>query len=581
MLDRDSLPAQQRRLAAARGDIPAELLLRNVRLVNVLSGEIHPATVAIDDGVFVGFGERAADRVIEADGRFLCPGLIDGHIHIESTLLSPPVFAAAVAPHGTCAVVADPHEIANVLGLAGIEYMLACSQDLPVTCFFMMPSCVPATDMATSGARLEAEDVASMLVRHPDRILGLAEVMNFHGVINGDEGLLRKLRAARGRVIDGHAPGLSGSALDAYITAGPGSDHECTTLDEAREKLRRGLHLMIRQGSTEKNLQALIGLVTAENAHNISLVSDDRDPVGLDREGHMDALVRQAIALGVPPLRAVAMASVNPARYFGLRRRGAVAPGYRADGLLLSDLETFAISEVILAGRPLGDWAFADRSCLTPPRAMRVAGEMTADRLRLPARSGRIRVIGLVPGQIVTESLILDARIEDGLAVADPDRDLAKLAVIERHQGTGNVGLGFIRGLSLRYGAIAGTVAHDAHNLIVAGTNDADMALAARTLMVSGGGFVVVRDGEILAQMRLSVAGLMSDAPLDLVTARLAVLDRAYRAISGVPEQTQAHPFMAMSFVSLEVIPSLKLTDQGLVDVTAFGLVDVFVRDNA
>lgn len=569
-----SLEAMRNRLAAARGDIPVDLLVTNARLLNVLSGEIHPVDLAVHDGVCVGFGARDAVQILDAGGRFLCPGLIDGHIHIESTLLSPPVFAAAVARHGTCAVVADPHEIANVLGLAGIEYMLACSRDLPVTCYFMMPSCVPATNMATAGARLEAEDVAAMLARHPDRLLGLAEVMNVPGVVGGDAAVLRKLKAARGRRIDGHAPGLGGRALDAYILAGPASDHESTDLDEAREKLRRGMHVMIRQGSTEHNLAALIGLVTAENAHNFSLVSDDRDPVDLTREGHLNTLVRQAMAHGVPPLRAVAMASINPARYFHLARRGALAPGFRADFLLLDNLETFAIDQVFLGGRALEDVSFADYSCLVPPRAMRVGGAVTAARFALPAKSERIRVIGIVPGQIHTESLLLAARVENGLVVADPDRDLAKLAVIERHKATGNLGLGFVRGLSLRAGAMAGTVAHDAHNIVVAGVDDTDMALAARTLMVSGGGFVVVRDGRILAQVDLAVAGLMSAETLETVMAALDDLERAYRKIAGATALD--HPFMAMSFLSLEVIGDLKLTDQGLIDVAAFAPVGVF-----
>jgi len=577
MSESDSLETLQNRLAAARGDIPVDLLVTNARLLNVLSGEIHPVELAVHDGQVVGFGAREARQIIDADGRTLCPGLIDGHIHIESTLLSPPVFAAAVAPHGTCAVVADPHEIANVLGLAGIEYMLACSRDLPVTCYFMMPSCVPATNMATAGARLEAEDVAAMLARHPDRLLGLAEVMNVPGVVGGDEAVLRKLRAARGRAVDGHAPGLGGRALDAYILAGPASDHESTALDEAREKLRRGMHVMIRQGSTEQNLDALIALVTPENAHNISLVSDDRDPVDLAREGHLDSLVRQAIAQGVPPLTAVAMASINPARYFRLPRRGAVAPGFRADFLLLDDLDTFAIDRVFLAGNPLENISFSDHSCLVPPRAMRVEGAVTAERFALPATSDRIRVIGIVPGQIQTQSLVVAARIEHGLAVADPDRDLAKLAVVERHKATGNLGLGFVRGLSLRAGAMAGTVAHDAHNIVVAGVDDADMALAARTLMISGGGFVVVRDGHILAQVDLAVAGLMSAEPFDTVMGALSDLGGAYRAIAG--PDALAHPFMAMSFLSLEVIGDLKLTDKGLVDVAAFAPVGCFVAD--
>jgi len=572
-----NLEALKHRLAVARGERPADLLIRDARVLNVLSGEIHTADVAVADGVFVSFAGREAEVVIDAGGRFLSPGFIDGHIHIESTLLSPPVFARAVAPHGTCAVVSDPHEIANVLGLAGIEYMLACSQDLPVTCFFMMPSCVPATNMATSGATLGAMDVAAMLARHPDRILGLAEVMNFPGVVAGEEGMLRKILAARGRVIDGHAPGLAGRALDAYVAAGPGSDHECTELDEAREKLRRGLHIMIRQGSTEKNMESLISLVTPDNAGQFSLVTDDKDPIDLSREGHMNALVRQAVSLGLPPLRAVAMASLNPARYFGLRRRGAVAPGFRADAVLVDDLESFAISEVILAGRRLSDWDFADRSCLTPPRAMRVGGELTEARLAVRATSSQLRVIGVVPGQIITEPLVLEPTVREGLAVADPARDLAKLAVIERHKATGNIGLGFVQGLGLKAGAIAGTVAHDAHNIIIAGTNDADMVLAARTLMVSGGGFAVVREGKVLAQVRLAVAGLMSDAPLEVVTAGLEALGAAYRDIAGLPAQAEAHPFMAMSFLSLEVIPSLKLTDQGLIDVEAFSPAQLFL----
>lgn len=574
----DNLDSIEHRLAVARGDGPADLLIRNARVLNVLSGEIHEADVAVADGVYVGFSGREAATVIDASGRYLCPGFIDGHIHIESTLLAPPAFARAVAPHGTCAVVSDPHEIANVLGLAGIEYMLACSRDLPVTCYFMMPSCVPATDMATSGATLGAIDVAAMLARYPDRILGLGEVMNYPAVVAGDREMLRKLLAARGRVVDGHAPGLGGRALDAYVTAGPASDHECTEPDEAREKLRRGLHIMIRQGSTERNLEALIGLVTAENAGQFSLVSDDRDLVDLRRDGHLNALVRQAIGLGVPPLRAVAMASLNPARYFGLRRRGAVAPGFRADGMLLDDLESVTISEVLLAGRRLADWEFADRSCLAPPRDMRVGAALTEARLAVPAATSRIRVIGIVPGQIVTKSLIMEASIRDGLAVADPSRDLAKLAVVERHKATGNVALGFVRGLMLKSGAIAGTVAHDAHNLIVAGANDADMVLAARTLMAIGGGFAAVRDGRVLAQVRLAVAGLMSDAPLDVVAGELGRLSAAYRELAELPAGgTEAHPFMTMSFLSLEVIPSLKLTDKGLFDVEAFAPVPLFV----
>ncbi|QLA19884.1 adenine deaminase [Desulfolutivibrio sulfoxidireducens] len=570
-----------RSIALSRGDIPADLLITNCRLVNVLSGEIHPASVAVADGLIIGFGDYQAREVFDAGGRFLCPGLIDGHIHIESTLLTPPEFARVVAPHGTCAVVCDPHEIANVMGPAGIEYMLTASRDLPLTVYVMMSSCVPATRMETSGAEISATDIRRMLspdYEHAGRILGLAEVMNFPGVINGDEEMLNKLLAAGDAVIDGHAPLLAGKRLNAYVMAGPGSDHECTRLEEAREKLRAGMHIMIREGSTEQNLADILPLVTPDNAWRFSLVTDDKDPVAIKRQGHMDELVRRAMALGVPPVRAVAMASINTARYFRLQRRGAVAPGYRADLVLVDDLERFTVSEVWLSGKNVRDMDLRCQNLPTPQNTMRVASTCP-DIFRIPAKPGRVRVIGIIPGQIVTRSLLLEPRLEGGLAVADPARDLAKLAVIERHHATGNVGLGFVQGLRLEAGAIAGTVSHDSHNLIVAGTNDADMSLAARTLAMVGGGFCVVREGRIMAVVELPVAGLMSAGCLDELEKDLTALGQAYAAISSPVQGREVHPFMALSFLSLAVIPELKLTDQGLVDVEAFDMVELFVPE--
>jgi adenine deaminase len=582
----DTLPSDDtarltRRISLALGDIPADLRIADCRLVNVLSGEVHAADVAVADGVVIGFGDYPAREVVDAGGRYLCPGFLDGHIHIESTLLSPPEFARAVAPHGTCAVVCDPHEIANVMGPAGIEYMLAASRNLPLTFYVMMSSCVPATHMETSGAAITPGDIRRMLAAdYPfaPRMLGLAEVMNYPGVLARDPQMLAKIAAARGRVVDGHAPLLTGKRLNAYILAGPGSDHECTRLEEAREKLRKGMQVMIREGSTEQNLADLVPLVTPENAWRFSLVSDDRDPIDIKKHGHMNELVRRAVAHGISPVAAVAMASINTARYFRLHGRGAVAPGYRADMVLVDDLETFAVSRVWLGGRDVRDYDLACQEVPVPKNSMRPA-PVTPGTFRIPARPGRVRVIGIIPGQIVTRSLLLDPTVDNGLALADPERDLAKLAVIERHHATGNVGLGFVQGLGLTAGAIAGTVSHDSHNLIVAGVDDADMALAAQTLTKVGGGFCVVKGGRILAVVELPVAGLMSAGCLDELEKSLADLGEAYAAVAA-PTNADAHPFMSMSFLSLAVIPELKLTDKGLVDVESFSMVDLFVSES-
>jgi adenine deaminase len=559
-------------IAAGRGELAVDLLVRDVRLVNVLSGEIHSAHIAVREGCIVGFEEYPAATVVEAGGRFCVPGLIDGHIHIESTLLTPPRFAEAAARHGTAAVICDPHEIANVLGSTGIDCMLAASAGLPLSFFMMMPSCVPATHMESAGAVLTAADVADFLRRYPDRILGLAEMMNYPGVLFGDETVLAKLAAASGRTIDGHAPLLSGRDLNAYLLAGPGSDHETTTLAEAREKLRKGMHLFIREGSQEHNMLELIGVLNDFNSQRTSFVSDDRLVDDLLGRGHVDDILRRAMAAGLPPVRAVQMATINTARYFGLRSRGAVAPGYRADFILLDDLETFAIADCYLAGRRVAECDFT-AAAPWPGVTMNVA-KLTTGALQVPAEEGMLRVIGLVPGQIVTDHLQLEAKLEGGFAVADPARDLAKLAVFERHQATGNVGVGFVHGLGLARGALAGTVAHDSHNLIVAGMNDADMLTAAREVVRIGGGLAVAAGGRVLAALPLPVAGLMSDAP---ATEVLAGLQAVNEALAGLG-YTLKSPFAALSFLALPVIPALKLTDRGLVDVNRFEIVPLWTR---
>ena len=559
-------------IAAARGGQPVDLLVRDVRLVNVLSGEIHPAHVAVKDGVIIGFEEYDAGMVVEAGGRFCVPGLIDGHIHIESSLLTPSRFAEIAARHGTAAVICDPHEIANVMGGAGIEYMLAASEGLPLSVFVMMPSCVPATHMESAGAVLTDADLRDFFSRYPERILGLAEMMNYPGVLSGDAGVLAKLAVAGDRVIDGHAPLLTGRDLNAYLIAGPASDHEATTVAEAREKLRKGMHLFIREGSQEHNMLELIGVLNDFNSQRTSFVCDDRLVDDLLGRGHVDDILRRAMAAGLPPVRAVQMATINSARYFRLQHRGAVAPGYRADFVLLDDLETFAITDCYLSGRRVAECNFSAAVPFTAS-TMRVAN-LAAEVLRVPAEEGRLRVIGLIPGQIITEHLLCEAKVDDGNAVADPGRDLAKLAVFERHRATGNVGLGFVTGLGLARGALAGTVAHDSHNLIVAGMDDGDMLIAAREVERLGGGLAVACGGRVLAALPLPVAGLMSDAPAAQVLAGL----QAVNAVLAGLGYTLKSPFAALSFLALPVIPALKLTDRGLVDVNRFEIVPLWTR---
>ena len=559
-------------LHAARGETPVDLLIRNCQVVNVLSGEIHPASVGVKNGAIVGFGEYEAEEIVDACGRYLCPGLIEGHIHIESTLLDPVRFAQVAAAHGTAVVVCDPHELANVLGLDGIRWLLEITRDLPLDIRCMMPSCVPATHLETAGATITAQDIAAMFKEYPDRILGLAEMMNYPGVLYQDPQVMGKLVAAGDRPVDGHAPGLSGFDLNAYILAGPGSDHEACHLDEAREKLRAGMHVMIREGSSEKNLVDLLPLINDFNSQNCSLVTDDRHCDDLLRDGHLDHTIRLAVSRGLSPLRAIQMASINTARYFGLRRRGAVAPGYRADFVLLDDLASFSIFQTYLDGKVIepASWRPAATG-LTVTKSVHL-GEMGPSCLEMPApvAGKKVRVIRTVPGQIVTEMDMVEPVIRDGLIMADPEGDVAKLAVFERHHGSGGVGLGLVRGLGLKSGAIASTVAHDSHNLIVAGVSDCDMLLAVRTLAECGGGFVCVRDGWVLDLLPLPLAGLMSDQEPEAVATGLDHLNASAREL-GCPEHI--NPFMQLSFLSLPVIPRLRLTDKGLVDVEAFAMV--------
>jgi adenine deaminase len=578
----------ERKINLAKGQEKVDLLVKNAKIVNVFSGEIHQADVAIADGIFVGFGgegeEYNTKNLYDAQGRYMSPGLIDGHIHIESTFLSPREFCNVVAPHGTSAVICDPHEIANVLGLKGIDYLLQSSLGLPVKFYFMMPSCVPATHMETSGAAILDKDIREYMDRYPELVIGLAEMMNYPGVIYEDKEILSKLIAVGSRPKDGHAPLLSGKSLNAYIIAGMGSDHECTNLKEALEKLRKGMHIMIRQGTHEKNLRDLIALINDFNSFAVSLVSDDRDPIDLKENGHLDYLVRTAISFGLPPIRAIQMASINTARYFGLKNIGAVAPGFTADFILLDDLESFRISEVFLGGKRI-DNGYVNRikneadsvlnsnnsSSYFLQNTMYIKSINDSNMFLIPTNSttsSRLQVIGVIPGQIITQKRIIPAKIDKKYgAVADTQRDLAKLAVIERHHRTGNIGLGFVQGLGLERGAIASSVAHDSHNIVVAGMNDNDMLIAVRYISSIGGGLAVAENGYITAGFPLPIAGLMSNQSIESVILNLTALNQACLKLGN---NVIKDPFMLLSFLSLSVIPSLKLTDKGLVDVDKF-----------
>ena len=565
----------QQKLAIARGEQPAELLFKNARLVNVLSGEIHPANVAVDDGRVVGFGDYKARRVINLRGSYLAPSLIDGHFHVESSMLTAPEFARAVVPHGTGAVVIDPHEYANVLGLDGIRYVLESSKKLPLDFFIMLPSCVPATPLETAGARITADDLRLMI--HDERIAGVAELMNFPGVYLGAKSELAKIDAGKGKCVDGHAPGLRGKNLNAYVLAGVRSDHESVEVGEAKEKLRLGMHVLLREGSTERNLAALLPLINSHNAQNCSFATDDKLAGDLVNEGHIDHCVRKAIRLGLPPISALQIATINPARHYRLQNLGAIAPRFWADFVVFDDLKKFSIRQVYKKGVLVAeDGRYLGR---TPakiglPRSTMNLRYQPGD-FRVRAGGGKkIKVIEIVPQQIVTRTAIVTPKVEDGEVVADTRRDILKLVVVERHRATGNVGVGFVRGFKLKTGALASTVAHDAHNVVVVGATDGDILMAIDELARLQGGQVAVANGKVQARLGLPIAGLVSDRPLAEVIKGIEDLNVAARALGC--ELTA--PFMTLSFLSLSPIPELKLTDQGLIDAVKMQRTELWVR---
>lgn len=563
-------------LAVARGDEPADLVLAGGQVINVFERTIDIADVAIHGGRIAGVGRYAeANDVVDLHGSFVAPGFIDAHMHVESTMMIPSRFAPVAIAHGTTAVVLDPHEIANVAGIAGIRYLMDDSVGAPMTMCFMASSCVPASPLENAGAVLGADDLAPLF--DDDRVIGLAEMMNFPGVVHAVPEVLEKVALGlRHGMVDGHAPGLSGPQLQAYAAAGIASDHECTTVEEAREKLRAGMFIYLREGSAAKNLAALLPLITPATAHRCCFCTDDRHPHDLLTEGHIDHVVRLAIRLGLDLPTAIAMATLHPARIYGLNDLGAVAPGRAADLIVFDDGSAPAPRLVLHRGEVVArDGAYTGPMNLGLPAAaaepfrgsVHVPGDLDERVLALPRTTdGPIRVIGVVPHQIVTTTHEETPLVVDGCCVSDSSRDLLKIAVIERHHATGNVGAGFVRGFGLQRGALASTVGHDAHNLTVVGTNDEDMLTCVQALAACGGGLCVAAGGSVIELLPLPIAGLVSDAPAGELGPLQARLDEAARSIGCVLDD----PFMQLAFLPLSVIPTLKVSDLGLIDVTRF-----------
>ena len=559
----------ERQIDQALGRRPADFVVRNARILNLVNGELQHGDMAVCGGAIVGTLDSYQGREeIDAEGRSVVPGFIDSHVHCESTLVTPGEFDRCVLPHGVTTAVCDPHEISNVLGLQGLQYFLDSAEATVMDLRVQLSSCVPATALETSGARLTAADLVPH--RHHPKVIGLAEFMNIPGVLNKDPECMEKLAAFHGQHIDGHAPLLSGHSLNAYLSCGIRNCHETTNLAEGREKLAKGMQVLIREGSVSKDLSALVPLINEFSSPFLGLCTDDRNPLDIHEEGHLDFLVRRAIALGAPVAAVYRAASWSAARGFGLTDRGLIAPGYLADFLLLDNLESCAIHSVFRRGRKVTPEAFTGRHLPEPPGGNTVRlQEVSAETFAIPASGPATPVIGIIPGKILTEHLQATVPYRDGKRHADPAHDLLKVCVLERHGRNGNIGRGFVKGFGFRQGALASSVGHDSHNICVVGANDGDMAVAVNRLRELGGGYVAVQGGRVIAELALPFAGLMSLQPFEIVRQELYSLRAAVRNMGCILSE----PFLHLAFLALPVIPHLKITDFGLVDVDRFELV--------
>ncbi len=572
---RDDYPLDQM-IDVASGRTYADLVLKNANVVNVFTGEVTPGDIAIHGPFIAGIGEYFGNEVIDLKGRYVAPSFIDGHVHVESSMVMPIQYARAVVPHGTGAVIADPHEIANVLGMEGIMYMSKSMRGGPLEFYMMLPSCVPSTDLETNGVSLDFLDIKPLMTEH--YVLGLAEAMNYPGVIYRDPSILEKIRVAigMGKRVDGHAPGLKGLDLNAYVAARITSEHECVDIEEARSKLARGMHIHIREGSTAKNLKALAHLIEPHTAEFCSFVTDDRNTLDIMTKGHIDSMIREAIEYGIDPILAIKVATLSTARHYGLQYTGAVAPGYHADIVVLDSLEKINVEMVYKQGVLVAkDGKMVEEFGVEQqPRLRRSVNihYLEPEDFQVKVRGELMNVIGMIPDQIITERLIEEPKVEDGLVVPDIDRDIAKVAIIERHNASEPRSVGFVKGMGIKEGAMVSSIAHDSHNIVAVATNDKDLIHAAVQIVRMQGGIALAKDEKVIESLPLPIAGLMSDQSIEHVSEKLKDLKTAAHKL-GTPLQ---EPFMAMAFLSLPVIPKLKITDLGLVDVDRFRLIDLF-----
>lgn len=564
-------------ILTASGARKADTVIKNCKVVNVFSGKIIEGDIALCGDQIAGVGEYEGEVEIDAEGRYAAPGFIDSHIHIESSYLSPEELGMLLVPHGGTTIIADPHEIVNVLGIPGLDYMMKAAENTKLDIKYMLPSCVPATPFEHAGAVIDAEDMEDPILR--DNILGLGEFMNFPGVVNADDATLDKLMVAKdaGKLIDGHSPGITGKALNAYCAARIRADHECDTIQDFEERLDNGMYVMLRQGSACKNLKSLLPAVTPENSRRVIFCSDDRQPKTILEEGHLDNHLRLCVEEGVDPITAIRMATLNAAECFGLDDRGAIAPGYRADIVLLDDLKDFKAEKVWVAGELTADQGKylpeVIKEDITPVMSSVHLKDFSAEKFKMNLKGNRVHTIEIQPGGVVTKKSVDEIQVKDGEFVFDPGQDIVKVAVVERHQLTGNVACGFLKGYGIKEGAVALSVAHDSHNIIVVGVSDEEMAFAAEALKEQSGGVVLVKDGKVIESMPMPIAGLMSDQSAEWVDAKLTALHEKAYEVLGVNDDVE--PVMTLCFMSLAVIPELKLTDEGLFDVTKFAFIDV------